>query len=854
MRSTLLAILLCVHSIATAAPPAKVSADYYVAANGNDSWSGKLAAPNSAKTDGPFASVARAQDAVRSLIKTNTAKSVVIALREGTYYLPLSPTRPGILRFTAEDSGSASAGVTWQNYLGETPILSGGEAIGKAGLALTWKHVAGSLWQVQLPTATQPFEYLFYNGERRLRSRLQSASGVGYYMESGSCHSTVTKQVVDISQCNLGTFLRVAAEAPPTGENSGCPSVARSAAPLRSKCLDRFAYNPDDPVTTWANLNSSGSICGGPANSYPAGDVELTLFDSWTVDVMRVSCIDTTKRLIYLTGPTKGNPGVFNMFGPVAGHRYIIENTKDAFDRAQAAGQAGLWFLDRSTAPWTLNYLAGKRENPNSDTVVIAQLQPLSAISGSLLTATDLNYVTFRGITFEVDNFVPPPQGYNDDYNGETTLPEAIDCESCQNVTFDALTVRRTSSSGILIASTSARSGPPSTNVVIENSAFYDIGDSGIRIGHHPNGADKPESQVQYVTVRNNVVQGFSRVFADGEGIAQGGGHHITYVHNDVSDGYHAGISVCQLGCPSHEANGAYIVSRYNHIWNLLQGITSDGGTLYYNVGNEAGSGKGNQILNNLVHDVTDSSIIDAGIPGSAYGGNGIYTDHESAGVNVENNVVYRVSWYGIQHSDGIAPGESPNTFNNNIFAYARRSMFGLLQAWRQSGCENPTVRDNITNNIFVFDRDVSHGFRVVEGCAYSCGLDYNKFLNFQGNLYWRSDGGFATYDKAFQVLTAAPANPKMCSSPQTDKPLTFLTFTQWQEGAMHEDTQGTASVNPAFGNTGKPTDFLLTKNPVAGFDYTKTNDTIRHAGRERPVIHPPKVPHTFPTYTFTEF
>jgi hypothetical protein len=93
-------------------------------------------------------------------------------------------------------------------------------------------------------------------------------------------------------------------------------------------------------------------------------------------------------------------------------------------------------------------------------------------------------------------------------------------------------------------------------------------------------------------------------------------------------------------------------------------------------------------------------------------------------------------------------------------------------------------------------------------------------------------------------------------------KPYTYLTFAQWQDGtppngmppAMHEDTQGTASVNPGFGNTGKSTDFLLTRNPVSGFDYTKTNDTIRHAGREHPAILPPKVAQTFPTYTFKDF
>ena len=43
------------------------SADFYVAPNGNDQWSGTLAEPNSTNTDGPFASISRAQEAVRLL-------------------------------------------------------------------------------------------------------------------------------------------------------------------------------------------------------------------------------------------------------------------------------------------------------------------------------------------------------------------------------------------------------------------------------------------------------------------------------------------------------------------------------------------------------------------------------------------------------------------------------------------------------------------------------------------------------------------------------------------------------------------------------------------------------------------
>lgn len=50
-------------SLALAAP----SNVRYVAPTGDDSWSGALAAPNAAGTDGPFRTLRRAQDEVRRL-------------------------------------------------------------------------------------------------------------------------------------------------------------------------------------------------------------------------------------------------------------------------------------------------------------------------------------------------------------------------------------------------------------------------------------------------------------------------------------------------------------------------------------------------------------------------------------------------------------------------------------------------------------------------------------------------------------------------------------------------------------------------------------------------------------------
>jgi hypothetical protein len=838
------------------------AANFYVAPNGSDQWSGTLPTPNASNTDGPFASLAMAQNAVRSLIGTNPALPLSIMLRNGTYYLPLSPTNPGALNFTSADSGTANLQITWQNYPGENPVVSGGTPLGS-----TWTNVSGSLWQTQLPANTQPFEYLFYNGERRLRSRVAGPSGAGYYVNGGACYSTATGQTVAMSMCNLGTFLRVATVIAPTGANANCPSVTNSGG-TASKCLDRFGYNPSDPIAEWINLNAAGSTCGGGSNPYPLGDIELTLFDASTVDVMRVSCVDTTQNIIYLTGATKGASSDYNFFGPTVGHRYVIDNTLDAFQAAQSAGQAGIWFLDRSTSPWTLNYLANSGENPNTDTVVMATLSPATPTGGSLIAATDLNYVIFQGITFEVDNFIPPAGGFNTDENGESTLPAAIDCESCQNVTFDSVVVRHTSASGLQIASLSGKSGPPASNDLVQNSAFYDIGSSGVHIGHHPQGSDLAANVVQFVTLQNNLVQGYSRVFADGEGFAQGNGHDVSYLHNDITDGYHAGISICLIGCSSvgFAANGTNITSQYNHIWNVLQGITSDGGALYYNTGSAGGSGAGNKILNNLLHDVTDSSIIDIGVQGDGYGGHGVYLDIQSAGVDVENNVVYRVSGSTVYVHESPAQGQLANTFNNNIFAYGRLSMFDQANPWPQ-GCNlAPSPQVNVTNNIFYFDLNDSSGFYVTQGCADSCGLSYNTFQNFQGNLYWRTDGQFATYGEAFHVLTKPPAGAAASSCgppPNPNAAWTFLPFSQWQTGTpavngsplqMNEDAGATANVNPGFGTSGLPTDYQLSTSPVAGFNSFNTNETIFNAGRNNPVIVPPTVPETYPTYAFTQF
>jgi len=847
------------------------AAAFFVATDGNDNWSGTLPSPNSKGTDGPFASVAQAQLAVRSALKTNPS-SITVQIRNGTYYLAQSPTAPGTLNFTASDSGTSSIPITWENYPKEMPILSGGVTV--SSLGLTWMNVSGNLWQVQLPSTVQPFESLFYNGQRRMRSRLESASGVGYYMKNKACIATQTGQSVAISFCNLATFLRVSATIPPTGANSKCPSFSNG---TDSKCMDRFVYNPSDPIAQFVNLNGSytgnpASPCTNKTNSYPPGDVELTLFDAWTADLMRINCIDTSGDVIYLTGSTETptSAAQYSYFGPAVGHRYVIDNTKNAFTSAKNSGQTGLWFLDRSHSKPVLNYLANAGENPNTDSVVVPQLggaipgaPAIDYIGASLLFAQNLSNVSFSGITFEVDNFYPSATGANNGQSEQFSVPQTVDCESCTNVTFDNVIVRHTSGSGLLLASLSGRAGPTSQNDLIEDSAFYDIGAAGIRIGHHPSGGDVPQFVPSLITAQNNIVQGYSRVFPDGEGIAMGNGHDVTFEHNDIDDGYHSGVKVCTDGCYSKNfsANGINIVTQFNHIWNVMQGITSDSGALYYNTGSQTGFGSGNQILNNLVYDVNDASIIDQQFSGTGYGGHGIYLDIQSAGILIQNNVVYDVSSTDLYMAQGPISGQPANTIENNILAYARSGTFANGTPW-PTNCSS-TQKASVSSNILYFDQSSKTQFYPLVGCADSCGMSYNEFQKYEGNLYWRTDGSFGSDPQAFHVLPnpPPPGQANTCGQPYApSKDWTFFGFSEWQNSVqtvngakiqVTEDASGTVTTNPGFGDSGLPTDFLLTKNPVAGFNYTETNETINSAGRSNPVIIPPTVPATFPTFYY---
>jgi len=787
------------------AGPAPTSVTFYVAPNGNDSWSGRLPTPDSSNSDGPFATLDHARAYLQSISKSGLTR-IDVQFRGGTYYLPSTEM------FSAADSGSSTLQIVYQNYPGEVPVLSGGMRVAN------WSNVSGNQWKATLPESTQYFENLFYNDVRRLRPRLGGPLG-SYYRYTGPVY--------------------LPGAAPPASPPD--PNCTEYFAGSGWECFDRFQYSSSDPISgAWQNLApSAGNQCGQPAGS-PAlqGDIELVNFEQYSVSKLRISCIDTTHQIVYLTGTTATEVDHPTSHGFIPNHRYLVENVEDELS------QPGQWFLDRSTAPWTLIYLANPGEDPNTDTVVVPQLT-------QVLVASGLQYVTFQGLTFEHDDYTMPATGYG----GDSDIIAGVSFQNAQHITLDSDTIAHTSGTGLEFISCVDKSSKSwcvsnsasavNANNTVENSAVYDVASYGIRIGASGQPSDTNANVAEYNTVENTVVEGYGRVYASSHGIAQGQGHDNLYTHNDVYDGYKGAIKICY--CANSDPNPPFTnnnIVSFNHVYDLFQGIMNDSGSIYFGVGTPSPpqTGTGNKMLNNRVHDVTDASIMDS----DGYGGDGLYFDDFTGLSDAENNLVYRVSGHAVSFSGPRAGPNQQSTVKNNILAYARQSLLNAYDPYSFTSVPPSPLFFVASNNILYFDRNSSSNppFYVQGGCVWAGQEPFAAYQEWNSNLYWRTDGTFAADPQAFHLEETQDAMNN-CGGQAL---WTFLPLSGWQK--LGEDA-GSVVQNPGFNNPSYPADdYSLPKgSPGAGFVVFDPTQ----AGRINPVIMPPPVPATFPTKAFNQ-
>ena len=176
MKSTLL--LLAVFAGLAANMAMAKPATIYLAPNGHDQWSGRLAQASADGKDGPLATLPAALKAARQARQAGQAgDGVAILWRGGTYEL----TEPVTL--TPDDSGaSAQQPLVIAAFENEQPILSGGRRL------TGWRPVAGKpgLWQAEVAAVREGkgyFRQLFVNGQRMQRARTPNE---GYYRIQGA--------------------------------------------------------------------------------------------------------------------------------------------------------------------------------------------------------------------------------------------------------------------------------------------------------------------------------------------------------------------------------------------------------------------------------------------------------------------------------------------------------------------------------------------------------------------------------------------------------------------------------------------------------------------------------------------
>ncbi|MCS6861879.1 MAG: right-handed parallel beta-helix repeat-containing protein [Abditibacteriales bacterium] len=634
---------------------------FYVSPYGNDRWSGTRAVPNRQKTDGPFATLERAQKAVRQLKRQQRGlrQPVVVFVRGGTYFL----RKP--LTFTPEDSGTAECPVTFAAYKDEKPVISGGRRlgswkIGKLGNGQTVRTMA-------IPAVRRGkwfFRQLWVNGERRVRAR----------------------------HPNRG-YLRVA-------------EVEMT--PEWHEGQRQFRFNEGDLTSSHPSSASRGNIAACLLAQERLGDV--VVMTRWVESRLPVIGVDEKERRL-----TFGKRSVFRL---ESGDPYYVEHCLAALDAP------GEWYLDKKRGTLYYAPLPNENlRRAEVIAPVLMQVVRLEGKpeAGQFVEHLIFRGLTFAHTEWYFpENFAAPwPQpdvgGFSQAAVG---VPGAVYGEGVRRCTFDGCTFKNLGTYAIELAR-------GCQNNCITGCEMFDLGAGGVKIGETilrgQTAAEVYGDALVDATVAQQVVayseeqthdnqvtdchiHHGGRMFHSAVGVWIGQSYNNLLAHNHIHDFYYTGISVgWTWGYGPTLARGNVV--EFNHVHHI--GVLSDGdGPILSDMGGiyTLGMQPGTLIRHNVFHDIA----------GLRYGGWGIYFDEGSAFITASHNLVYRTTHGGFHQHYG-----KDNVVTNNIFAFGRdqqiqrsrsedhRSFFfeRNIVIWN----EGKLLTGNLDNLNVSFDNNVYH-------------------------------------------------------------------------------------------------------------------------------------------------
>jgi parallel beta-helix repeat protein len=750
------AYVLLLVSLPALAAPAKPLA-FFVSPTGNDAWTGTLATPNATKTDGPFATLTRARDAVRELkAKGPLTAPVMVRVRGGKYYVTET------LAFGPQDSGTDQFPITYAAFPGETPELIGGRRLegfkpaAKGQVAWDLPEVKEGKWR---------FRSLFLDGQRQIRARFPNfdpanprrggflyaqvdAGGLGGTV--GAIHNPgdwMDYKVNVPADGDYNVWVHYGADNSPWGladmaDHTGLtvdggepvmlknlPNTGSFAITSWSRCAS-LHLTAGAHTVRWTNFKGGGINLGGmlltddPACK-PAGRNIPEMPEGRHLIIIQVD------RFVAFNGKQ------LSASADGGGSKTSVAVKPEVFKSAWLAPDAEMHIFQSGDCRAFMEILNITSYDPNTGSLQVGGKEATST-----LTAGDRYWID--NVYEELDSpgewylntqtgtlSYQPPTGFS--AKSEViapTLGRMLDLEGdavaktpVSNLHFSGLTFRCTDwalgegCSGYGMGSDGTIFGKNATGCAVENCTFVSVGKNavvfnggegnrvaGCDISHTGGGGVLLESSARN-TVTDNHIHDIGEAYRHNGGVVmEGGGSSDNVVsHNAIHDTPRYGISF--------KGAGTNNVVEYNFIQNTSL-ETNDTGAIEVTQG-DRNALSGSKIRYNLV---LDSVAYSTTLTGPTFMAWSIYLDSFAGGYEVTGNVCARAAFGGI-----MLQGGKGNTITNNIFVdgnqfqgfltnylgnWANEVVEGNIFAW-----SNPQARvfgyGKLTTDILRMDRNL---------------------------------------------------------------------------------------------------------------------------------------------------
>ena len=317
---------------------------FYVSPAGCDAWSGTLPIPSEEMTDGPFKTLDRARDTIRTLKQHGSLPDggVTILIRGGIYHI----TRT--LELTPEDSGSRRTPIVYQAFNDEEVRLVGGKEI-RGFETVQDPRVLGRIdgsYQHEILQSDLRAQGIWEFGELTPR-------GFGEPICPAGLELFFDDRPMQLARWPNRGWTKIASV--PAGKNSG-----------------KFRYEGDRPKR-WTQAD------------------DIWLHGYWTWDwadsYVKVKSINTKAKQVTTHEP-------FGVYGYSPGKRYYALNILEELD------EPGEWYLDRKTG--ILYFWPPKKLDDSKAFVSILREPLISMKNTSNIVLRGLTIEVVRGTAVEI--------------------------------------------------------------------------------------------------------------------------------------------------------------------------------------------------------------------------------------------------------------------------------------------------------------------------------------------------------------------------------------------------------------------------------------------------------------------